>query len=106
MRNNYINNLQFYRTVSQELGFYNINAKTWKDCQQSHLKYSHTHKHKHTHFHHPFFDYPHIKTLGHIMIVNRIIGEESSSNKKLNKIFYDDISSIHFDNSGTRFTSS
>jgi len=40
------------------------------------------------------------------MIVNRIIGEESSSNKKLNKIFYDEISSIHFDNSATRVTSS
>ena len=40
------------------------------------------------------------------MIVKRIIDEESSSNKKLNKICYDDISSTHFDYSGTRLTSS
>ena len=39
------------------------------------------------------------------MIVKRIIDEENSSNKKLNKICYDEISSIHFDNSGTRLTS-
>jgi len=40
------------------------------------------------------------------MIVKRIIDEESSSNKQLNKILHDEISSIHFDKSGTRLTSS